>query len=1244
MKFISLKEKSQLLQILTERPQLQTTEGRSSFLTLCGLEDSLGLIQLDQPSGKFVISLYSTLSKVDITVENHERLGLVVFLEHINQIDSSLSTNEQDFIQYVINQWEQWQASKTRKQSEQPSSPSPQTIITSTQDLAEAEAEPTGSQKTPIAHLRLDWGDAPDVPVFFGRTEELATLEQWIIKDRCRLVAILGMGGIGKTGLSVKLGKGGIGKTDLSLKLARGIQDEFEYVIWLSLLNAPPVTDILADLIKFLSNQQEIDLPDTVDKQVSRLLHYLKAHRCLLILDNTEAILRDGDRSGPYPEKYGGYGQLLKKVGEVPHQSCLLLTSREKPQEIALLEGKTKPVRSLPLGGLNEVDGRKIFTEIGEFYGSDDEWRELIGFYNGNPLALEIVAKHIEEVFFGNILDFLREGQPVFGNLYDLLDWHFERLSGLEKEIMYWLALNRESISLSELKENIISSVAKKQLPETLQLLGRRLPLEKTVAGFTLQPVLIEYMTEKLVAQVSEEIMIGKNDLFNNYALCKATAKDYVRETQLRLVLKPIINSFKDKELFKEVLTNNLSNLRRQSGLEPGYAGGNTLNLLCQLSNHLSDYDFSNITVWQAYLQGKTLHHVNFAYANLANSVFTETFGSILSLAFNPDGTLLATSDPKGEIRLWQVSDGKQLMTYKGHTSWVRSVTFSPDGQTLASGSEDQTIRLWDVYSGECIKRWQGNSSWVVSVAFSPDGQTLASGNNDHTVKLWDVSTGECFKTLQGHINAVRSIAFSPDGDILASSSFDNTVKLWEICTGHCVQSFQEDSSSIVFSPNGHTLVIGSGDHTVKLWDATTGECFKILQGHSNMVRSIAISPNGCTIASGSYDNTVKLWDVTTGQCLRTLQGHTNAVRSVAFNPDGQTLASGSGDHTVMLWDVSTSRCLRTLQGYAGQIWSVAFSPDGQTLISSSENKSVRLWDVSTGQCLRTLQGHTNGVWSVAFSPHNHTVVSGSGDHTVRLWDATTGECFKTLQGHPNGVWSVAFSPDSHTVASGSNDHSVKLWDSDTGRCLRTLLGHTHGVWSVAFSPDGHILASGSGDHTVKLWDVSTGECFKTLQEHTSHIWSVAFSPDGHILASGSYDHTVKLWDGSTGKCFKTLQGHIDWVHPVVFSPDGRTLASGSGDYTVKLWNVSTGECFKTLQGHTNWVWSVAFSPDGRTLASGSQDETIKLWDVKKGECLKTLQFPRPYEGTNITNVTGLTAAQKATLKVLGAVSGERNQ
>ena len=120
-----------------------------------------------------------------------------------------------------------------------------------------------------------------------------------------------------------------------------------------------------------------------------------------------------------------------------------------------------------------------------------------------------------------------------------------------------------------------------------------------------------------------------------------------------------------------------------------------------------------------------------------------------LSLAFSPNGELLATATTDNEICLWQVADGRKVLVCQGHTGWVHTVAFSPCGTLLASGSEDETIRLWDIQTGQCVATLEGHTNWVWSVAFSADGSTLASGSNDQTIRLWDVETGVCLNILE---------------------------------------------------------------------------------------------------------------------------------------------------------------------------------------------------------------------------------------------------------------------------------------------------------------------------------------------------------------------------------------------------------------------------------------------------------------------------------------------------------------
>ncbi len=1081
----------------------------------------------------------------------------------------------------------------------------------------------------PNKQCSRDWGEAVDVSLFYGRAQEQAILERWIVHEQCRLVTLMGMGGIGKTSLAIKV--------------AENIQDRFDRLIWRSLRNAPHIQDLLSDLLQFLSGNQELDSEallqagraESIDSKISRLIECLRLSRCLLVLDNVESILLTEE---------GLYNNFFRALGEASHQSCVLLTTREKPKDLAWLEGDHLPTRSFPLSGLQEKEIKEIFSNKGSFLAQDQDWQELIRRYAGNPLALKIISTTAQELFNSNITEFLQQEAGVFGDIHDLLDQQFRHLSDLEKEILYWLAIEREPVSLSTIRKNMVLPPTISKVVESLEALGRRSLLEITAGLFTLQPVVLEYVTQQFIDNICNEIITEEIELFRKYPLIKAQAKDYIRETQTQLILRSILMELNRKLINKKNVEYQLiiikNKIQQDSPLEPGYLGGNIINLICELKDDLSNLDFSYMTIWQAYLEKVSLHNTNFAFSNLEKSTFAEVLGGIYSIALSSDGSLLLTGGDDGEIRLWDFEKARQYLSWS--TFWIFSVAFSPDNKIVASGTADGTIGLWDAKTGQSLKILQGHTNLIFSIAFSPDGKILVSGSTDGTVRLWDVHTGECTKVLEGLSQAVLSVAFSPDGRFLAGTGHDHSAFVWDLHADECCQILKGHTElvfSLAFSPSGQSLATGSQDQTIRLWDIYTGQCLKIFEGHTDLVSAIAFSPNGQILASGSKDQTGRLWDVNTGRCLKLLQAYTNCFWSLKFHPAGKLIVSGGTDKIIKFWDVDTGQCIKTLQGFSTGFLSVAFNPQGpkQIVASAGEDKFIRLWDISEGRCVKSLEGHSSWVWAIAFSPDGCTLASASEDKIIRLWDVNTGQCLKILQGHISGVISVAFSPSGQILATGSHDQTVRLWDINTGRCLKILQGHTGWTWSSIFSPNGLILASAGEDKTIRIWDIKTTECLKILEGHAGTILSIAFCTDSTKLASASGDQTIKLWNIHTGHCTETLTGHQMAVTSVVFSPTGTQIASASLDQTVRIWDTQTGECISILKGHSKGVWSVDFSPDGQYLISGSKDETIKYWNLKTGEAVNTLEIKKLYENMNILGTTGLTDAQRNTLRLLGA-------
>jgi WD40 repeat protein len=1152
-----------------------------------------------------------------------------------------------------------------------------------------------------------DWGEAIDVSIFFERTAELQTLRRWIQTDRCRLITLLGMGGIGKTALSVKLAeelsecfsenkKYDHQRTKVNQKTAPETQNlesqsqiaaPFQFILWKSLRDAPTLEELLTRVIKFLS-PQAAQLPDSIGSKLARFTECLQQQRCLIVLDNFDALFKAG-QTGCYRAGYENYGELLRRIGEVRHQSCLVLTSREKPQEVIAAEGEVFAVRVLHLHGLQAKGGQALLQAKG-LTSSVDLLQNLVDCYRGNPLALKIAATSILDSFTGNVTAFLQQKSYTFQGIEQLLKQHVERLSPLELQIMYWLAINREPVTVSELQTDLVTQISIVELAKTLESLRLRSLVEQTADGFTQQPVVMEYVTSRIIESMTQEISwLGSNpesqndsdtvrtgcqptkvpvidlqisnSVFNqisflqHYALIKATAKDYIRNSQFRMILQPTaqraIEQLGSAQVLEERLFGLLTHWKTRSNPVLGYVAGNILNLFRHLQIDLTGVDFSHCQIRQAYLSDVSLNHVSFAHAEVSRCVFAETFGGILSVSFSPDGERLAIADSNGEIRIWDLATGQSMLVIKAHDAWVWSIAFSPDGRLLASASDDNTVKIWNPKTGQEIHMITAHTYSVLSVAFTPDGQYLASSSDDRTIRLWHVGETVCeHQTWHNTHNCrVWSLTFSPNGKTLASSSEDGTVKLWQVETGNCLQTLVGHSHwirGIAFHPIENMIASGSHDSKIKLWDIQTGICLKTLVAHQDAVTSVAFSPDGQYLVSSSHDQTARVWHVESGNCVQVLQEHTNRIWSIAFvphcSPHRQQVVTGGDDHAAKLWDLKTGRCIKTFQGYANSIAPIAITKDGKILASGHEDETVKLWNIQTGNVVKTLRGHADRVWSAVFAPAHvgeALLASGSGDQTIKIWNWQTGDCLKTLHGHQSWVWSLIFHPVDPVLVSSSYDGTIKLWDAVTGDCRETLTDHEASVTCVAISPNGEWLASCGVDQTIRIWNFRTRQCVHVWQEHRNTVWQVAFSPDGRSLVSCSYDQTVKIWDISKEICIKTLEGHTAPIVAVIWTPDGDYIFSSGFDQTIRQWNVETGECVQTLQGHHGLVSYLKFTD---VLVSASFDETIRFWQPKTGQCLRVFRTPRPYEGLNLRSIKGLTEAQRSILIALGANEQEQ--
>jgi len=606
-------------------------------------------------------------------------------------------------------------------------------------------------------------------------------------------------------------------------------------------------------------------------------------------------------------------------------------------------------------------------------------------------------------------------------------------------------------------------------------------------------------------------------------------------------------------------------------------------------------------------------------------------------LAFSPNETILAAANGS-TIELWNVTPGSKRSSWQDiatktsppnqgsvtHTEAevIHSLAFSPNGKLLASGDSDNEIRLWDIQSGAMQGEFvptlpnglyhAGNG--ILALAFSSDGKLIVSGGGDNYVRIWNVD-GRYERTSRAdEVYGVDEVSFSADGN--AVSYRGDSAWFWQFESGKDPAFLPKDTwwESLVFASDGSPLALGIKDDQWVQWAPKPTQQKGLLGGYGlgpgccDEGVDIDLNVDGTRLSARGYEK-YELLNVATGQQQNICKAQ-YCGGSVALSPDGQHMVVwedslyGLGGTKLGLWDVDTGQ-VQDLQVpdtmTLGVNVGVVFSPDGKRMATigadgyngDSDFHELILWDTQSAKPVGALMQKQIGAlvrW-MNFSADSKQLfyVSQSG---ITIWDVSNARVLKTIpltrlsvpvtSNNPyEGVCGLQLSPDNKLVAytiypSGAVQPVVTIIDVPSGKVSKTLMPAAMpdpsnfppvqlNLCKFAFSPDGQTLAA-TYANTIQLWQVSTGQ-LTVLKPSDEAIGGIAFSPDGKLLASTyalfhyakptQADNAIHLWDVATGKPVAALEGHSAQVSSVQFSHDGTTLASADGDGVIYLWRVT---------------------------------------------------------------------------------------
>lgn len=671
--------------------------------------------------------------------------------------------------------------------------------------------------------------------------------------------------------------------------------------------------------------------------------------------------------------------------------------------------------------------------------------------------------------------------------------------------------------------------------------------------------------------------------------------------------------------------------------------------------------------------------------ANVRNR---ELAGAGSVLATSPDGTLAATGDAAGVIKLWTLADGKELRTLAGHTAAVTAIKFLPGGARLVSGSADKTLRVWNVADGAAIAQLETPTP-IAAVAVVAEGAQAATAGGDNSIRLWSLP-------------AEAAGAIAPVAELAGST---------------------QPVVALVASPTDKTqLISGGADGLIRFWNLTNNQQAREIN-HGAAVTALAVRGDGAQIASAGADNLVKLWIAADGkpwapadkQTLAELKGDARSQfqvatferavaastakvaddKKAATDAEAKIITSSAAVTAATTAKEAAAKALTEKQAAVKAPTDAKAAVDKELADATEANKVAvdaaakakeaaekdaanadlakardaaaaaaaeadkkvkeaekKVTDAAAALAKATQEATTAEAANMAAEQALQAAVAGikksvtdvplaeaalkNSEAALAKLQAETEAAKKVAAEADKPFRSLAYSADGTQLVAAGDNGLVRTWAADTGMPVDTFAGHQGPATAAAFAADGTVVSCAATGPAI-VWNPApqwtlerTIGGFETPATFIDRVTSLAFSHDGKLLATGggepSRSGQLKIFNTADGGLVREIpEAHSDTIFGLEFSPDDAFVASSAADRFVKVFNASTGAHVKSFEGHTHHVLDVTWQWDGKVLASCGADNVIKIWDFITGDQRRTTQ---PF-GKEVTSLGFIGATSK---------------